>query len=69
MSIKLTCARPFMPLIESRGSGGIEFVFHMLDTTVVNAFVIYSHITDGKKLSLKEFRVAVARGIIGIPIR
>lgn len=43
--------------------------FHMLDTTVVNTFIIYSQLTEGKKLTLKQLRLAIAISLIGIPQR
>lgn len=43
--------------------------FHFLDTTVVNAFVIFTTNSSdmGKSISLKHFRICVSKSLIGIP--
>lgn len=44
--------------------------FHFLDTTIVNAYVIYSLNIKGlgKALSLKAFRLSIVRALCGVPI-
>lgn len=43
--------------------------FHLLDTTIVNAYVIYSFNIKGlgKALSLKDFRLSIVRALCGVP--
>lgn len=43
--------------------------FHFLDTTIVNAYVIYSLNIKGlgKAMSLKDFRLSIVRALCGVP--
>lgn len=43
-----------------------KVIFHMLDVTVVNSFLLYRDITK-KKISLLQFREGIIRGLVGIP--
>ena len=38
--------------------------FHMLDVTLVNAYILYNKSNTGKLLSHMDFRIAVAKGLI-----
>mgnify|MGYP006372858261 CR=1 FL=1 len=38
--------------------------FHMVDVTLVNAYILYTKSTEGKRLQQLEFRVMVAKGLI-----
>ncbi|KAJ8951661.1 hypothetical protein NQ314_007654 [Rhamnusium bicolor] len=39
--------------------------FHFVDLTLVNSFIIFKNLTTGTGMSLKEFKIAVATGLIG----
>ena len=39
--------------------------FHLLDVTLVNAYVLYYKTCEGKVLSHMDFRIEVAKGLIG----
>lgn len=39
--------------------------FHFLDLTDHNAFILFSASSEGKQMSLKHFRLAVAIALIG----
>lgn len=39
--------------------------WHFVDVTIVNAFIIYKQLYSERSLELKEFRLAVANGLIG----
>lgn len=41
--------------------------FHFLDVTVVNSFKLFNYHSEGTPWKLKEFRLAVSAGLIGIP--
>lgn len=47
----------------------LRIFWHFVDVTIVNAFILYRKMSDGRSIELKEFRIAVARGLIGIPTR
>ncbi|XP_044755093.1 piggyBac transposable element-derived protein 4-like [Coccinella septempunctata] len=44
----------------------LRIFWHFIDVTIVNAFVLFRKRCDCQSLELKEFRVAVARGLIGM---
>lgn len=39
--------------------------FHFVDLTLVNSFIIFKNLTTGADISLKDFKIAVATGLIG----
>lgn len=39
--------------------------FHFVDLTLVNSFILFKHQAEGPTISLKEFKIAVATGLIG----
>ncbi|XP_046685368.1 piggyBac transposable element-derived protein 4-like [Homalodisca vitripennis] len=41
--------------------------WHFLDTTIVNSFIIFSMLSQGKPLTLKEFRRSVSKALLGVP--
>jgi hypothetical protein len=47
----------------------LRIFWHFIDVTIVNAFILFRQRCDGRSMELKEFRIAVARGLIGIPKR
>lgn len=47
----------------------LRIFWHFVDVTIVNAYILFRKRCDGRTLDLKDFRVAVARGLIGIPKR
>ncbi|XP_018562168.1 piggyBac transposable element-derived protein 4-like [Anoplophora glabripennis] len=43
-----------------------RIIFYFLDATIVNAFILFQQRCDCKTLTLKQFRMSVLRGLIGI---
>ena len=39
-------------------------VFHMLDVTLVNAYILYYKSATGKPMTHLDFRISVARGLV-----
>lgn len=42
-----------------------RIMWHFLDLTITNAFIVLQECAGGKTISLKQFRLAVASGLIG----
>nr|CAH7734315.1 unnamed protein product [Callosobruchus chinensis] len=42
-----------------------RIVWHFVDTTIVNAYILFQKRTSGSSLDLKKFRINVASGLIG----
>eukprot|EP00102_Acyrthosiphon_pisum_P020738 XP_016657948.1 PREDICTED: piggyBac transposable element-derived protein 4-like [Acyrthosiphon pisum] len=41
--------------------------FHFLDVSVVNAFILFRESSQGSTLNIKQFRLAVVAGLVGLP--
>lgn len=41
--------------------------FHFLDVSLVNSFILFKDKSHGKTMTLKQFRLAVAAGLLGTP--
>ncbi|KAJ8930931.1 hypothetical protein NQ314_016230 [Rhamnusium bicolor] len=44
----------------------LRIFWHFIDLTIVNAFILFRIQSEGKSITLKDFRTSVARGLIGI---
>lgn len=44
----------------------MRIVWHFVDVAIVNSFIIFCQRGEGNALSLKHFKLAVARGLIGL---
>lgn len=58
-----------MKLTENLIDGDIEFSSYFLDACVVNSFILFQlrSQSNSSGLTLKEFRLIAAKGLIGVP--
>lgn len=47
----------------------LRIFWHFIDVTLVNLFILYRKSSVGRCTEFKDFRVAVSRGLVGIPRR